>query len=225
MDRLRHFSFALTALALTGTIACSAGQASSSSSGDPSNDGGTVGEDGGMIVEDPDGGSTGRDGSATGTDGSTEDPPGEVKLTVSGDCNPDFRDLMVATNVVSYDSLAVVNANAPLSGSFTLQLVSGKKQLTISSTQRTKDKDVININAGGVVYTNLCNASGAGGCSYDAASQSWKNDAISGSATVNAYDPRNGKLDVVLTNVVLQSTQGTGLCRVSGTVKATRLGR
>ena len=231
MDHVRLARSILAVFSLIGagtlvgvtTLACSAGQGSStSSSGDPNADGGGLyGEDGGLL--DPDGGSSSGDGSTKG-DGSSNDPPGEVKLTVTGDCNPDFSDLVVATNVQSYDSIAVVNASAPSNGSFTLQLASGKKQLTLSTSNRTKDKDVINVNAGGIVYTNLCN-SFAGGCSYDAASQTWKNDAISGTASVAEYDPRNGKLDVTLTNVVLQSTQGAGLCNLSGTVKAKRLGR
>lgn len=224
MDR----SLRLVALFATfsAAIACSAGQGSSSSSGGEGTEdgGGLYGEDGGLL--DPDGGSSGNggDGAVKG-DGASSDPPGEVKLTVTGDCNPDFSDLMVATNVVSYDSLAVVNATAPLNGSFTLQLVSGKKQLTINSTNRSKDKDVINVNAGGVVYTNLCNSSVVGGCTYDAQNQSWKNDPISGSATIGEYDPKNGKLDVTVTNVVLQAVQGSGLCKITGTVKAKRLGR
>jgi hypothetical protein len=209
--------------------ACTAGTGGTSSGGInfgadgglEEEDSGGVAVDGGVITKDS-GART--DGSATDS-APPADPAGETNLTFSGACAPDFRDLIVSTNVSSYDSLAVVNANAPLSGSFQIQLVSSKRQLALTTTNRTKDKDVININAGGVVYTNLCNSSAAGGCTYDAATQTWKNDPIAGSVSVTAYDPRNGKLDVTLTGVVLQSSQGAGLCRVSGTVKAKRLGR
>lgn len=223
MDHLRAARL-LAVFSFVGIAACSAGQGSSTSSGgDPNVDGGELyGEDGGLL--DPDGGSSSGDGGTKG-DGSSSDPPGEVNLTVTGDCSPDFSDLMVATNVQSFDSLSVVNASAPLNGSFTLQMVSSKKQLALSTANRTTDKDVINVMAGGVVYTNICNSSAAGGCSYDAQTKTWKNDAIAGSASIAAYEPKNGKLDVTLTNVTLQSTQSAALCKISGTVKAKRLGR
>lgn len=151
-------------------------------------------------------------------------PSAKVELRVSGDCAPDFRDLIVATNNGSYDSIAVTNASAPMSGSFQVQMVSAKKKLELSTRDRTTDRDVINVMAGGVVYTNLCNAS-AGGCAYDAAEKNWRNDPIAGRVDVVAYDPRTGVLEVSLDGVVLQSTRGTGLCKLQGTVKTTRLGR
>ncbi len=151
-------------------------------------------------------------------------PSAKVELRVSGDCAPDFRDLIVATNNGSYDSIAVTNASSPMSGSFQVQMVSAKKKLELSTRDRTTDRDVINVMAGGVVYTNLCNAS-AGGCTYDAAEKNWRNDPVAGRIDVVAYDPRTGVLDVSLDGVVLQSTRGTGLCKLQGTVKTTRLGR
>jgi hypothetical protein len=147
-------------------------------------------------------------------------PSAEVHL--QADCGPVFQDLIVATNTISFDSLGVTNASAPTSGSFQIQLVSGKRQLTLSTSERTTDKDVINIEAGGVIYTNLCNSS-PGGCTYNGTV--WSNDPIAGSADVKEYDPHTGKLDVTLTGVVLQSSQSLALCHVSGTIKATRLGR
>ena len=171
-------------------------------------------------------------GSVSGT-GSPNVPPANsnasanVSLRVSGDCAPDFRDFIVATNVVSYDSLSVTNASAPMNGSFQIQLVSGKRDLSLSTLGRTQDRDVVNVTAGGVVYTNLCNsgAAGADGCSFDAPSKAWRNDPVAGRITARAYDPRTGTLDVTLDGVVLASTQGRGLCKLQGTVKATRLGR
>ncbi len=180
----------------------------------------------------PSGSTPAPSGSASGS-GSPNVPPANgtananVSLRVTGDCAPDFRDLIVATNVVSYDSLSVTNASAPMSGSFQIQLVSGKRDLTLSTLGRTQDRDVVNVTAGGVVYTNLCNSGGAGsgGCSFDAASKTWRNDSVAGRVTARAYDPRTGTLDASLDGVVLASTQGRGLCKLQGTVKATRLGR
>ena len=152
------------------------------------------------------------------------DPSAKVELRVSGDCAPEFRDLIVATNSGSYDSIAVTNGSAPMSGSFQVQMTSTKRKLELSTRDRTTDRDVINVMAGGVVYTNSCNAS-AQGCAYDAAEKTWRNDPIAGRVDIRAYDPRTGVLEISLDGVVLQSTRGTGLCKLQGTVKTTRLGR
>jgi len=160
----------------------------------------------------PDGGPAPRDPSAT------------SELRFSGECAPDLRDLVVATNMGAYDSIGVSNATAPADGSVQIALVSGKRELSLSTKNRTADRDVVNVTAGGVVYTNLCNAS-AGVCSYDAATTSWKNDPVTGKVSVRAYDPRSGTLDVTFDGVVLSSTRGSGLCRVSGKLRAYRLGR
>lgn len=147
-----------------------------------------------------------------------------VDLRVSGDCAPDFKDLIVATNTGTYDSLSIANASAPMNGSFQAQMTSGKKKLELSTRERTEGHDVLNVMAGGVVYTNLCNST-SGACTFDATSKTWRNDAIEGRVDVRAYDPRTGAMDLVLDGVVLQSTQGRGLCKLQGTVKAIRLGR
>ena len=146
----------------------------------------------------------------------------EVGLRATGDCAPEFRDLVVATNTSTFDSIAVSNAQAPMSGSFQLSLPSGRRSFTLSTRDRTEERDVLNLIAGGVVYTNLCNAST---CAYDPATQSWRNDPIQGTVSVTTYEPRKGALEVKLTGVVLQAAQGRGLCRLDGTVKARRLGR
>jgi len=152
------------------------------------------------------------------------DASARVELTAEGDCAPELRDLVVSTNVQSYDSLAVTNANAPNEGSFQVQLVSGKRDLTLSSKERTEARDVINVTAGGVVYTNMCNT-GAGGCTFDASTKTWRGDPVAGAVSVKEYDPRKGTLDVRLEGVVLVSTRGQGLCKLHGSVTATRLGR
>ena len=152
-----------------------------------------------------------------------QDGSARVDLRVSGDCAPELRDLVVSTNVQSYDSLAVTNASAPNEGSFQIQLVSAKRDLTLSTAERTEARDVINLTAGGVVYTNLCNPSG--GCSFDPQSKTWRNDPVAGKVAIKAYAPRKGTLDVTLDGVVLASTRGAGICRLHGTVKTMRLGR
>jgi hypothetical protein len=152
------------------------------------------------------------------------DPSATSELRFSGECAPDLRDLVVATNMGAYDSIGVSNATAPAQGSVQIALVSGKRELSLSTKDRTADRDVVNVMAGGVVYTNLCNSS-AGGCAYDPATTSWKNDPVAGKVSVRAYDPRSGKLDVTFDGVVLSSTRGAGLCRVSGSLRAYRLGR
>lgn|GEM_PF-6927262 len=153
-------------------------------------------------------------------------PPGseaaEISLRATGDCAPEFRDLVVATNTSTFDSIAVSNGQAPMSGSFQLALPSGRRSFTLSTRDRTEERDVLNVMAGGVVYTNLCNTTT---CAYDAATKSWRNDPIEGTVTVSTYEPRKGALEVKLSGVVLQAAQGRGLCRLDGTVKAKRLGR
>lgn len=152
------------------------------------------------------------------------DPSATSDLRFSGECAPDLRDLVVATNMGAYDSIGVSNATSPGEGSVQIALVSGKRELSLSTKDRTADRDVVNVMAGGVVYTNLCNSS-VGVCTYDAATTSWKNDPVTGKVSVRAYDPRSGTLDVTFDGVVLSSTRGPGLCRVSGRLRAYRLGR
>lgn len=152
------------------------------------------------------------------------DPSATSDLRFSGECAPDLRDLVVATNMGAYDSIGVSNATAPGQGSVQIALVSEKRELSLSTKERTSDRDVVNVMAGGVVYTNLCNST-AGVCTYDPATTSWKNDPVTGKVSVRAYDPRSGTLDVTFDGVVLSSTRGAGLCRVSGRLRAYRLGR
>ena len=98
--------------------------------------------------------------------------------------------------------------------------------MILSSTQRSTSQNdvVINVMAGGVTYTNFC-FTGTTGCTYDAPSKTWKNDPISGTFTINAYDPKNGKLDVAFTNVVLQDVSSKALCTVNGTLVTKRLSK
>lgn len=158
----------------------------------------------------------------TGEGDAAAESSAEVNLRATGDCAPEFRDLVVATNTSSYDSVGVSNALSPMNGSFQLALPSGRRSFTLSTDDRAEEGDVINVIAGGVVYTNHCDTPT---CTYDPKATSWRNDPIAGTVRVSAYEPRQGTLDVTLSGVVLQAAQGRGLCRLDGTVKATRLGR
>ncbi len=152
------------------------------------------------------------------------DPDFESSLTFTG-CTPTLTNVRVVTNVVAYDSLSVVNAMAPLSGNVGVQLkTTTPRTVQISSTQRTTSMNdvVLNVYAGGTIYTNLC-FSGTLGCTYNAGSMSWDNDPVSGTFKINEYNPMMGKLDVQYTNVVLQAISGTPTCTVNGTLKTRRL--
>ena len=160
----------------------------------------------------------------TGTSvGTTNDSSADVSLTVSGDCAPVFQDLVVATNTGTYDSLSIANATSPTQGSLQFSMVSGRKRVALSTGDRTSARDVVNVMAGGMVYTNMCNT--AGGCSYDADTKTWKNDPVKGTIEVESYDPRTGVLEAKLDGVVLQAAGGGGLCKLQGTVRTKRLGR
>ena len=78
-------------------------------------------------------------------------PPGseaaEISLRATGDCAPEFRDLVVATNTSTFDSIAVSNGQAPMSGSFQLALPSGRRSFTLSTRDRTEERDVLNVMA------------------------------------------------------------------------------
>lgn len=155
--------------------------------------------------------------------GTSNDSSADVSLTVSGDCAPVFQDLVVATNTGTYDSLSIANATSPTQGSLQFSMVSGRKRLALSTGDRTSARDVVNVMAGGMVYTNMCNT--AGGCSYDAETKTWKNDPVKGTIEVESYDPRTGVLEAKLDGVVLQAAGGGGLCKLQGTVRTKRLGR
>lgn len=160
--------------------------------------------------------------SSTGV-GPANDSPADVELSVSGDCAPVFQDLVVATNTGTYDSLSIANASSPTQGSLQFSIVSGRKRVALSTDDRTSARDVVNVMAGGMVYTNMCNTSG--GCSYDTETKSWKNDPVKGTIEVKSYDPRTGILEAKLDGVVLQAAGGRGLCKLQGTVRTKRLGR
>jgi hypothetical protein len=167
---------------------------------------------------------TGSDSGGGNVDLAMPDPDAEVNLTFTG-CSPQMTDLRVVTNVVAYDSLDVVNAMYPLSGDVQTALKDPTpRTVQISSTQRSQSMNgvVINVNAGGVIYTNMCHT-GTLGCTYNAGTMSWVNDPVSGTFKINQYDPHAGKLDVEFTNVVLQDIQGSATCKVNGTLKTKRL--
>ncbi len=160
----------------------------------------------------------------TGTSvGKSNDSSADVSLTVSGDCAPVFQDLVVATNTGTFDSLSIANATSPTQGSLQFSMVSGRKRVALSTGDRTSARDVVNVMAGGMVYTNMCNT--AGGCSYDPETKTWKNDPVKGTIEVESYDPRTGVLEAKLDGVVLQAAGGGGLCKLQGTVRTKRLGR
>ena len=144
-------------------------------------------------------------------------------LTFTG-CSPDMSNLVVTTNVQSFDSIGVTNGSAPLDGSVTVALTDNTpRTASISTTERTQNSNdiVLNVSAGGVYYTNLCFQ--GGGCSYNPQTQSYDNDPISGSLVITSYDPPNGVLNVQFESVVLQGIQSADLCTVNGSLQAFRL--
>jgi hypothetical protein len=221
----------LSAAILVGAAACAACAGNSAQ-------GGGVPE-GGLFGGDEDGGTTGstgsdaggRDGGASasidaGDGGATKDDDAIIDLTFVG-CSPVFDDVRVTTNVVAYDSLGVSSAFSPLNGGVQVALKDDTpRSVTLSSTQRSQSSNsvVINVFAGGTTYTNFCHASPTG-CSYDAASSTWKNDPVSGTFAIKTYDPQQGKLDVSFTNVTLQAVSGSPVCTVNGTLRTQRLSK
>lgn len=210
-------------------VACGQGAGSGAADAGSANDdgnggggsGGGAGKDGGASSRD---GGSARDGGATtsGDSGSGETTNVEDHLTFSG-CTPDMSNLDVVTNVESFDSIGIVNGTNPLGGD--VQVALQNTSLTVvdlSTAERVgppQNDLVINVMAGGDIFTNLCNTT-AGGCTYDPGSHTYVGDPITGTFTIRAYDPRNGKLDVTFDGVVLQSTNGTALCTVNGTLSS-----
>ncbi|HEX7664152.1 MAG TPA: hypothetical protein VF407_06575 [Polyangiaceae bacterium] len=224
--------FPILSLVFFAAVACGGGNSSlnGGDAGSGSNDGD---DDGSSSSGDHDGGTSssgGKDGGksdgGTSADGgaTTSDPDAVIDLTFSG-CSPDFEDVRVATNVVSYDSIAVSSAYSPLNGGVQIALKnSAPATFTLSTDERSQNGNdiVLNLYAGGTTYTNLC-YSGTGGCSYDASSSSWQNDPIAGTLKVTTYDPQNGKLDVTFTGVVVQQVTSTQTCTVNGHLVTKRL--
>jgi hypothetical protein len=225
-------------------IACS-GSAASSSNDDDTNGSASLDAGNGEYaivdgsVSRSDGGASSRDaGSAldssvtTGTtrvDGGTETGVTngvDDALTFSGDCSPDMENLDVVTNTSSYDSLGVVNGSDPTDGDVQIAVNDGSLSVVALSTAERvgppNNDVVINVMSGGVVFTNVCNLS-AGGCTYDASTKTYDGDPITGTFTINQYDPESGRLDVGFDGVVLQSTQSTAICRVNGTLTTQHL--
>ena len=219
-------AFAVACSSNAGSSDVDGGSSSSAGSGDDTGGGGGTRRDGGTS-SNHDGGSThdaGTTGSGdSGTSGGTTNV--ENHLTFSG-CTPDLSNLDVVTNVESFDSIGIVNGADPLDGDVQVALQNTALSVVdLSTAERVgppQNDLVINVMAGGVIYTNLCNVS-AGGCTYDAGSQTYVGDPITGTFTINQYDPQNGKLDVAFDGVVLQSTNSTALCTVNGTISSQHL--
>jgi len=151
--------------------------------------------------------------------------PAAIDLVFGGGCQPAFVEAMVVTNSPTYDTLAVSNSISPGAGNITVRLQSGKKSLVLSTAARVEDGDLLNIMAGGVVYTNVCNGGVANGCTYDPDSGTYADDPVKGTIHVAAYRPEDGVMDLELTNVALQATSTAALCRVSGRLRTFRLGK
>ncbi len=218
------------AVACGSNAASSKGDAESSpgnSSDDGASDGGSSRADGGKSSRD--GGSSRDAGSTTDSDadasGTGETPNVENHLTFSG-CSPDMSNLDVVTNEEAFDSIGIVNGSDPLDGD--VQVALQNTELTVvdlSTAERVgppQNDLVINVMAGGVIYTNVCNVN-AGGCTYDPGTKTYVGDPITGTFTINNYDPELGQLDVAFDGVVLQSTGSTALCTVNGTLTSQHL--
>lgn len=205
------------------TLVGCAGTAPLSSDGGAKGDSGEEGDGAsGDASRSPDGSAKG----AASVDSAAVDPDAVVNLTFSG-CSPSLSDLRVTTNIVSFDSIAVANATAPTFGSVQVALKNpAPRSVTLSSTQRSTSQNdvVINVMAGGTTYTNFC-FTGTAGCTYDSTTKTWKNDPISGTFVVQAYDPKNGKLEVIFQNVVVQDVSSKALCTVNGTLVTKRLSK
>ena len=218
------FAFAIACGSSSGSSSSDPGSSTDNGSGDATSDGGVSRRDGGSSNRD---GGSARDGGGTtsGDSGTSEPPNVENNLTFSG-CTPDMSNLDVVTNVESFDSIGIVNGSAPLDGD--VQVALQNTSLTVvdlSTAERVgppQNDLVINVMAGGVIYTNLCNTN-AGGCTYDPGTHSYDGDPIAGTFTINRYDPQNGKLDVAFDGVVLQSTSSSALCTVNGTLTSQHL--
>lgn len=223
---------------VTLSIACSGSAASSNADAGSSSDDGSGDDsgrtDGGISRSDA-GASANHDGGSA-VDGSTSSPNDDggtttaanvaMHLSFSGDCSPDMENLDVVTNTSAYDSIGVVNGSDPLDGDVQIAVSDSSLDVVeLSTAERVgppQNDLVINVMSGGVVFTNVCNVS-AGGCTYDATDKVYDDDPITGTFTINEYDPESGKLDIAFDGVVLQSTQSTALCTVNGTLTTQHL--
>ncbi len=195
-----------------------------------SGDGGDDPDAGPGATSDPDGGNdgpgtdgpgptttdptTGDDSSAgpgsTGDDGGVMGG-GTIDVTLSG-CSIDFGGTVVVSYNGSLGVTSVYDMGASLSGSFQFDL-QGAGTMMLSTQHRVDTGNVINmVDIGAGTWTNLDSDALSGGV-----------DSISGTLTVNTYDPSVGEADIEFSGVSLMNVVDGSVCTIDGSIVTTQL--
>lgn len=174
-------------------------------SGDDSDSGGPP-----ATTTNPTTGSGGSDSGGTGDDGGTMGG-GTIDVTLSG-CNIDFGGTVVVSYNGSLGVASIYDMGATLSGSFQFDLQSTGAMM-LSSQHRVDTGNIINmVDTVQGTWTNLDADALAGGV-----------DSISGTLTVNTYNPSAGEADLQFDGVTLMNVVDGSTCTIDGSIVTTEL--
>ena len=210
---------AATAGGPTTTASPSSGDGATDPTGGPATDGGPgdgTGEPttGGPPTTTTDAATDGDSGdgppASTGGDGGTMGG-GTIDVTLSG-CSIDFGGTVVVSYNGSLGVASIYDMGATLSGSFQFDLQSTGTMM-LSSQHRVDTGNIINmVDVGAGTWTNLDSDSFAGGT-----------DSISGTLTVNTYNPSVGEADIDFSGVTLMNVVDGSVCTIDGSIVTTQL--
>lgn len=172
--------------------ACSGGSSGSSSSGSTGRSTSSGSTSGSSTGGSSSGGTTGGGSHAT------------VNLTFTG-CTPDFAANVIV--VLAQGSIAIERSDRGInSGQLMVSLTTTSGTITLSTQEASNTGDRIAVYAPEGVFQNS---------SVDAT------DPISGTLTVNHFDPSTGVEDLAFHNVVLEVSGGPTTCTINGTLVTT----
>ncbi len=163
-------------------------------------------------------------GSGSGTDGPTDptdptDPSsggeeggGSIDVTLTG-CDVDFGGTVVVTYNGSLGVASVYDSGATLSGSFQFDLDGSTGDMELSTQHRIDTNNVVNmVDTGQGTWTNIDGAASGSGV-----------DRISGTLTIDVWDPSEGRAELAFDGVTLVNIVSDTVCTIDGTITTASL--
>lgn len=147
---------------------------------------------------------------ASSDDGTTPTGGGTIDVTLSG-CDIDFGGTVVVSYNGSLGVASVYDGGASLTGSFQFDMLA-LGAIELSSQHRVDTGMVVNMVDTTSTWTNL-----------DADALVSGVDTISGTLTVDIWNPARGESALAFDDVTLRNVVDGGLCTINGTIETTEL--
>ena len=162
-------------------------------------------------------------GSGSGTDATDPTDPtdpssggeeggGSIDVTLTG-CDVDFGGTVVVTYNGSLGVASVYDSGATLSGSFQFDLDGSTGDMELSTQHRIDTNNVVNmVDTGQGTWTNIDGAASGSGV-----------DRISGTLTIDVWDPSEGRAELAFDGVTLVNIVSDTVCTIDGTITTASL--